>query len=50
VLDYGCGSGILAIGAAKFGALPSAVDIDPAAVTATQANAEANHVVLNADA
>jgi ribosomal protein L11 methyltransferase len=26
----------------------SAVDIDPAAVTATQANAEANHVVLNA--
>ena len=49
VLDYGCGSGILAIGAAKFGALPvDAVDIDPAAVTATQANAEANLVVLNA--
>lgn len=49
VLDYGCGSGILAIGAAKFGAVPiDAVDIDPAAVTATQANAEANHVVLNA--
>jgi len=49
VLDYGCGSGILAIGAAKFGAVRiDAVDIDPAAVTATQANAEANHVVLNA--
>lgn len=49
VLDYGCGSGILAIGAAKFGAVRiDAVDIDPSAVTATRANAEANHVVLNA--
>ncbi len=49
VLDYGCGSGILAIGAAKFGALDiDAVDIDPAAVESTRANAEANHVVLNA--
>jgi len=49
VLDYGCGSGILAIGAAKFGALDiDAVDIDPAAVESTLANAEANHVVLKA--
>lgn len=49
VLDYGCGSGILAIGAAKFGATQvDAVDIDPAAVQATQANAEANHVHLRA--
>jgi ribosomal protein L11 methyltransferase len=49
VLDYGCGSGILAIGAAKFGATDiDAVDIDPAAVESTRANAEANHVVLNA--
>lgn len=49
VLDYGCGSGILAIGAAKFGAMHVvAVDIDPAAVTATCANAEANQVVLKA--
>lgn len=49
VLDYGCGSGILAIGAAKFGSdRIDAVDIDPAAVTATVANAEANHVQLNA--
>ena len=49
VLDYGCGSGILAIGAAKFGALAiDAVDIDPAAVESTILNAEANHVTLNA--
>lgn len=47
VLDYGCGSGILAIGAAKFGAVDiDAVDIDEAAVGATRANAEANHVSL----
>ena len=49
VLDYGCGSGILAIGAAKFGASQiDAVDIDEAAVTATELNAQANHVNLNA--
>ncbi|MDQ6882040.1 MAG: 50S ribosomal protein L11 methyltransferase [Pseudomonadota bacterium] len=49
VLDYGCGSGILAIGAAIFGAAAvDAVDIDEAAVMATQANALANGVVLNA--
>lgn len=49
VLDYGCGSGILAIGAGKFGALHiDAVDIDPAAVEATVLNARANGVVLQA--
>jgi ribosomal protein L11 methyltransferase len=49
VLDYGCGSGILAIGAAKFGATDiDAVDIDPAAVESTVLNAQANHVVLQA--
>lgn len=49
VLDYGCGSGILAIGAAKYGARNiDAVDIDEAAVTATVLNAEANGVTLNA--
>ncbi|MES2977639.1 MAG: 50S ribosomal protein L11 methyltransferase [Pseudomonadota bacterium] len=49
VLDYGCGSGILAIGAAKFGAESiDAVDIDEAAVQSTLANAQANDVVLNA--
>jgi len=49
VLDYGCGSGILAIGAARFGAAHiDAVDIDPAAVASTLANAHANGVQLNA--
>jgi ribosomal protein L11 methyltransferase len=48
VLDYGCGSGILAIGAAKYGAQNiDAVDIDEAAVTSTRINAEANGVNLN---
>ena len=49
VLDYGCGSGILAIGAAKFGAATiDAVDIDEAAVTSTELNAQANRVQLSA--
>ena len=49
VLDYGCGSGILAIGAAKFGAKDIvAVDIDQAAVDSTIANAAANNVQLHA--
>ena len=48
VLDYGCGSGILAIGAAKFGALATdAVDIDEAAVESTRANAQANQVAVH---
>ncbi len=48
VLDYGCGSGILAIAAALLGAQRiDAVDIDPAAVTATTHNAQANGVSLN---
>lgn len=47
VLDYGCGSGILAIGAAKFGAKDiDAVDIDPSAVESTTHNAQANEVHL----
>jgi len=49
VLDYGCGSGILAIGAALHGAAEvDGVDIDPAAVESTRANAEANGVRLRA--
>jgi len=48
VLDYGCGSGILAIGAAKFGAADvDAVDIDPAAVTSAVLNGQANLVVMH---
>ena len=47
VLDYGCGSGILAIGAAKFGAVDiDAVDIDPAAVESAALNAQANGVQM----
>jgi ribosomal protein L11 methyltransferase len=49
VLDYGCGSGILAIGAAKYGAENiDAVDIDDAAVQSTVLNAQANDVTLQA--
>ena len=45
VLDYGCGSGILAIGAALVGAgHVDAVDIDPAAVQSTRDNALRNGV------
>ncbi len=48
VLDYGCGSGILAIGAALHGAHDiDAVDIDPAAITSSRDNATANGVKLN---
>ena len=49
VLDYGCGSGILAIVAAKLGAGEiAAVDIDPQALETTAANASANGVSLRA--
>ncbi len=45
LLDYGCGSGILAIAALKLGcARAVAMDIDRQAVTATRANAAANGV------
>jgi ribosomal protein L11 methyltransferase len=51
VLDYGCGSGILAIGAALFGGQPvEAVDIDPAAISTTAQNAAANGVAVQAGA
>lgn len=47
VLDYGCGSGILAIAAAKLGALRvDAVDSDPEAVRTAAANALANAVTV----
>lgn len=45
VLDYGCGSGILAVAAAKLGASAvDAVDIDPQSVTTTLENAARNGV------
>ncbi len=60
VLDYGCGSGILAIAALKLGAGAAvAVDIDPLALEAARYNARRNavalevadaHHALNADA
>jgi ribosomal protein L11 methyltransferase len=47
VLDYGCGSGILAIAAARLGAgQVLAVDIDDNALAAARDNAAANHVTL----
>jgi ribosomal protein L11 methyltransferase len=45
VIDFGCGSGILAIAAVLLGAKVSyAIDIDPQALTATRANSEKNNV------
>lgn len=45
VIDYGCGSGILAVAAVLLGAkVAHAVDIDPQALTATLSNAEKNSV------
>lgn len=45
VLDFGCGSGILAIAALKLGAADAVgVDIDPQAMIAAQSNAEENGV------
>jgi ribosomal protein L11 methyltransferase len=45
VLDYGCGSGILAIAALKLGATCAlGVDIDPQALQATRSNAERNGI------
>jgi ribosomal protein L11 methyltransferase len=47
VLDYGCGSGILGIAAARLGAADVlGVDIDDAAMVAAKDNAERNGVVL----
>lgn len=49
LLDLGCGSGVLAIAAAKLGFGPvTAVDFDPLSVEATAANAVVNHVTLDA--
>ncbi|MGL5419880.1 MAG: 50S ribosomal protein L11 methyltransferase [Plesiomonas shigelloides] len=45
VVDFGCGSGILAIAALKLGAARAVgIDIDPQAITASRDNAERNGV------
>ncbi len=45
VIDYGCGSGILAIAAAKLGALKIfGADLDPQAILASRENARRNHI------
>ncbi len=47
LIDIGCGSGVLAIAAAKIGHCPVwAWDLDPVAIAATIANASANGVAL----
>jgi ribosomal protein L11 methyltransferase len=48
LLDIGCGSGVIAIAATMLGFSPVvAVDLDPAAIDATERNAAANGVVLD---
>lgn len=48
VLDVGCGSGVLAIAAVRLGFGPvTALDVSPAAVEATAANAAANGAVVD---
>jgi ribosomal protein L11 methyltransferase len=50
LIDYGCGSGILAIAALKLGAAHvTAVDLDPQALIATRNNAAANGVASAID-
>ena len=46
VLDVGCGSGLLALAAAQAGGVVTAVDVNPAAVTATRANAVRNGLTV----
>jgi ribosomal protein L11 methyltransferase len=47
LLDYGCGSGILAIAAAKLGCKPViGTDIDPQAMVAARSNAEINNTII----
>src|SRR6187551_1978840 len=49
LLDVGCGSGVVAIAAAKLGFAPvHAVDLDPVAIEVTRTNALANDVAVEA--
>jgi len=50
VADIGCGSGILAIGAAQLGGIVEAFDIDPIAVEVARANVELNGVPVRVEA
>ena len=47
LLDFGAGSGLVAIAAAKTGALAVAAEIDPFGSAAIEANANANHVTVS---
>ncbi|QFZ20061.1 class I SAM-dependent methyltransferase [Saccharothrix syringae] len=47
VLDLACGSGLVALAAARAGAHVTANDIDPLATTATALNAAANHLTVH---
>ncbi len=50
LLDVGCGSGVLAIAAAKLGfSAVTAIDVDPAAIEATQTNAAGNGVRIGVE-
>ena len=50
LLDVGCGSGVLAIAAAKLGFDPvRAVDVDPQAIEATRRNAAANSAAVDVE-
>ena len=46
LLDFGAGSGLAAIAAAKVGATVSAAEIDPLAIAVIEANAAENHVAV----
>ena len=48
MIDYGCGSGVLALAALKLGALHvDAVDIDEQALLATQNNTRGNNILMD---
>ncbi len=48
LIDYGCGSGILAVAGLKLGCQTAyGIDIDPQALLASQQNAQLNHVSLH---